>query len=137
MSLISWNDSFSVKIKSIDDQHKILFDIVNDTYTMITNEENNSPTEIVKIIDRLKVYALMHFGAEEHFFNTFGLPVSEDHEKAHAAFESKISQLQEDLLAGDTEVPINIIRYVSNWLVSHIKTVDKKHCEYLVERGVN
>lgn len=34
MKIIEWNEKFSVGIKEIDDQHKVLVDILDELYTM-------------------------------------------------------------------------------------------------------
>jgi len=40
MAFINWNENLSVKIKSIDDQHKKLIEMINDFYDNIINLSN-------------------------------------------------------------------------------------------------
>ena len=52
MSLITWSEAFSVGIKSIDEQHKKLVDLLNRIAT--AKVEGISKKEIEKILDAIR-----------------------------------------------------------------------------------
>ncbi len=54
MSLVEWNSNFSIKIKSIDDQHKKLFDLLDILFDAMKNE--NAHGVLSKIIKELIIY---------------------------------------------------------------------------------
>ena len=69
MSFITWKDSFSVGVHSIDDQHKKLVEMINNLYVEfykgITNEFLN------KLIAELEKYTVYHFSFEEKFMKIY------------------------------------------------------------------
>lgn len=134
MELIAWDPIFSVNVELIDKQHQMLVQMINDLYdAMVTDKENDA---IGSLIDRLHTYAAMHFAREEHFFDIFGYPESDVHIKEHKDFEKKIAAFEADFKAGKQKLSKDIIKFLSDWLVAHIKGSDKRYGPYLNERGV-
>ena len=58
MSLLIWNDSYSVRNDTIDEQHRILFDIFNKLHLQCNNNDRESLHEILL---ELHKYTLYHF----------------------------------------------------------------------------
>jgi hemerythrin len=81
MALIEWSDSMSIKIPSIDDQHKKLAGMVNVLHEGIA--KGNSKEVLVDVYDGLAQYTVEHFEYEEKFFEEFGYEDSEKHIKEH------------------------------------------------------
>ncbi|OGP53639.1 MAG: hemerythrin [Deltaproteobacteria bacterium RBG_13_52_11] len=134
MALITWDQSFSVYVEFIDKQHQMLVHMINDLYdAMLTGKEKDA---IGKLIDRLYTYAAMHFSQEEHYFDLFGYPETDNHKKEHNDFEQKVSAFEADFKEGRQSLSKDIIRFLSDWLVEHIKRSDKKYGPFLNERGV-
>jgi len=73
---------------------------------------------------------------EEHFFDIFGYPESVAHIKKHKDFEKKITAFEADFKTGKQRLSKDIIKFLSDWLVAHIKGSDKKYGPFLNERGV-
>ena len=134
MALIEWKQDFSVKIKKFDNQHKVLFDIINALYDLIENASDKE--ELVKLIDNLRLYAERHFAAEERFFDKFDYPESEAHKKEHRMFEQRVMDYKNSVL-NDEELDISeILEFLVDWLVIHIKKTDKQYSAFLNSKGV-
>lgn len=134
MALIEWDPIFSVNVELIDKQHQMLVQMINDLYdAMIAGKDKDL---LGKMINRLNTYAAMHFAREEHFFDTFGYPETDIHVKEHKDFEMKVSTFEAHFKAGRQSLSRDIITFLSDWLVKHIKGSDKRYGPYLNERGV-
>jgi hemerythrin len=134
MELIKWDASFSVNVEMIDKQHQMLVQMVNDLNNAMLN--GNEKETVGKLIDKLITYAAMHFAREEHYFDTFGYPETDMHKNQHDDFEKKVSAFEVDFKADRQILSQDIIQFLSNWLVEHIKGSDKKFGPFLTERGV-
>jgi len=134
MELIAWDPSFSVNVELIDKQHQMLVQMVNDLNNAMLN--GNEKETIGKLINQLITYTAMHFAREEHYFDMFGYPETDMHKKQHNDFERKVSAFEADFKAGRQSLSQDIIQFLSDWLVAHIKGSDKKYGPFLTERGV-
>ncbi len=134
MSLIKWDPGYSVNVELIDEQHKVLVKMINDLYdAMNTGKEKES---LKKLINKISVYAAMHFAREEHYFDMFGYPDSELHKKQHLDFEDKVMEFENDFEKGRQDLSMDIMKFLSDWLLAHIKGSDRKYSSFLNERGV-
>ncbi len=134
MAVLRWNSSFDIGIDVIDKQHRFLMGIINDLYYVMM--DGNSRDELKKLIRKLGVYASIHFAREEHFFKVFGYPHAETHKEEHNDFEDKIHGFENKFIRGEQELTLNILLFLSDWLVDHIKGSDQKYGPYLRERGL-
>ena len=134
MELITWDASYSVNVEMIDKQHQMLVQMINDLNNAMLN--GNEKETVGKMIDKLITYAAMHFAREEHYFDTFKYPETDVHKKQHDDFEKKVSAFEADFKADRQSLSQDIIQFLSNWLIEHIKVSDKKFGPFLTARGV-
>ncbi|RLD72821.1 MAG: hypothetical protein DRJ10_18435, partial [Bacteroidetes bacterium] len=86
--LITWNESFSIELNIIDQQHKKWIDFINILYTSFKNEVPKD--DINENISKLLDYTDYHFGFEEKYLEDFNCPKQEDHKLAHEKFLNTI-----------------------------------------------
>ncbi len=134
MEFLKWNKKYSVKIKEFDDQHKVLVDIINKLYDAI--EQNKGTDEIGKLIRRLRMYGAIHFATEEHYFDLFQYPETEEHKKIHKFFDDKMADVEKNYRNQSKEAALEMMHFLSEWLINHIQGTDKKYVEFLKERGL-
>lgn len=134
MAALTWTESLSVNIKSIDDQHKKLFDLINDFYENINSRSNNE--NILKLLDGMKQYTCKHFSNEERFMVSLNYPDYETHKKQHEVFIKKIDELENKIRSGYLVVSFEITGFLKDWIKNHIQKVDKKYSDFFIERGV-
>ena len=134
MALIEWDKSFDIKIGIIDKQHRMLVNMINDLYgAMNSGKERDA---IKKMLGKLKDYSAMHFGREEHYFEMFAYPEAKAHEKEHSDFEKKVFAFESEFNEERQDLSIEMMNFLSQWLVSHIKGSDKKYAPFFRERGL-
>lgn len=130
---IPWNSSYSVGIPSVDEQHKKLFQYINDLYKMvISGKEENIPT----LLNELAEYTVFHFAHEEKAFDKTHYPESVQHKKLHTALLGQVTEVIERFQAGEAEVDFKLLNFLKNWLNVHIKKEDMAYSSHLKSRGI-
>jgi hemerythrin len=124
--MITWNDSLSTGDSSLDNQHRILFDTLNDLGRAI--QMGDSAEVIGKILGVLKFYASWHFQREEACFEQYQCPTADVNKKAHQNFVTTFDRLnQEYNKAGGSEaLAIRVHEELTEWTYNHIVSVDTK-----------
>lgn len=126
MSLAEWNESYSVNIDFIDNQHKKLFKYINDT---IEASRQNDTAGIAEVIKGLYGYTVEHFSEEEKFFKESGYKKTEEHLARHKLFTDRIRYFEENINNDFTGISKEMAGYLSGWIISHILTYDKEYSQ--------
>ncbi|HEU0264647.1 MAG TPA: bacteriohemerythrin, partial [Geobacterales bacterium] len=95
MALLTWNDSYSVKISLFDDQHKKLIDMINDLHDAMKVGKGKEAMGVV--LGRLADYTGNHFAAEEQKMKEHAFPGYEEHKKEHNLLMVQVGDLQQRL----------------------------------------
>lgn len=84
---ILWNESFSVKIKSLDEQHQNFFNLANKIFDVVEKKQI-SQHKLLRVVSEFGNYSLYHLSAEEEYFKKCNY---EDpaHIQAHNAYREK------------------------------------------------
>ncbi len=134
---LKWRDSFSCDIKEIDDQHKRLFELGSNLYTLASlKDEYDHYDEIVQIIEELKSYTEYHFEYEENLMLQYNYSEYETHKLEHKAFINSLVKLEkEDLDVHQAQSIMKLIVFVTDWITAHIMKTDMKYKEFFKEKG--
>lgn len=131
-SVVIWNDMYSIDMPEIDEQHKVLFDLINQLWGAIVNR--STIEDQVKLIEKLEHYTISHFTAEETFMRAFGYPDFDNHKKIHGLFIKKIAQEKTNLQATQ-HLSLDILNFLKDWLIDHIMVSDKAYAKYCREKA--
>lgn len=134
MSLIQWNDSFSVNVIGLDHQHKKLVLMINDLTDAM--KAGKGKDVLGKILDDLVCYSASHFKTEEKYFKQLKYPHAAEHKKEHVAFVQKVLEFKEEFDQGRTTVSVSVLHFLSDWLQTHIKGADMKYSTFFNDNGV-
>jgi len=135
MPLFEWKDSFSVGIDSIDEDHKGMLKIINELFDAISH--GMAKEHLSSILAKLVSYTKTHFKREETYFEKTNYPYYEEHKQEHEAFILKINTLQNDFNKGDLKISIDLLKLLTDWLVNHILSSDRKYKEHFQKYGLN
>ncbi|GAA0084595.1 bacteriohemerythrin [Clostridium sp. CTA-7] len=129
----SWSDKYSVNIEIIDEQHKELFNILDNCYELLLkNKDDDKYDKIITILEELKNYTIYHFKTEEEFMKKNGYSKFLSHKFAHDAFIEQINGFDLYSIDSDQKKSINdLLDIVSNWIKFHILETDKNIHKYL------
>jgi len=130
---IEWTEDLSVKIPSIDNQHKVLIKLINKFDESRT--QGNANMVLKSILKELVRYTQAHFLYEEALFTNFGYSESDNHKIAHVKLFEKVAQFDKAELAEDEELYSEISEFLNNWLYHHILKEDMAYSKHLVAQG--
>lgn len=134
MSMLEWSNSLSVGIDEIDDQHMGLVDMVNKVHDMLVAGET-SHSHVLELVEDMRKYSVEHFGTEEKYMEVYEYPDAPAHKQEHAEFIEKITEVEKGCIDQTCTMSMDILNYLSAWLVNHINNTDKKMGKYLLSKA--
>jgi hemerythrin family non-heme iron protein len=106
-----WDESFCTFYKTLDEEHKGLFDGIFDCAA-----DRASANKLGSLASKVKA----HFATEEAMMQSKGYSEFPGHKKLHDAFVADLGKLKAPL----DDAAIN---FAKDWLVQHIKDTDFKY----------
>jgi len=129
-----WDASFETGVGRYDKAHKVLFSMINDLH--VAMQQGRSRSTIAEILSGLAEYTVSHFADEEATFARTHYPEEQQHREIHRKLVAQVMDYKDKFESGATVLSQDIIDFLQNWLVSHIKGVDKKYGPHMKEHGV-
>ena len=129
MALLNWSDDLSVKVNGIDNQHKMLVNLINDLHNAM--KDGKGKEKLGTILNELISYTKYHFSAEEKLMQKKNYPDYQQHKREHEAFTKKVEEFNNQFVAGSLFISNEVLLFLKDWLVGHIKVTDKKYSPYL------
>ena len=121
---LQWDQEFSVGVEEIDNQHKELFDRINNLDSAM--KQGTAKEEVVRLIEFLHKYVVIHFGAEEKYMIDFNYTGYALHKTKHDWFKKEFSDIRIKLDA-EGIIPDVIMRsnnLLITWFSNHIRSID-------------
>jgi hemerythrin len=133
---MQWDETLSIGIELIDNQHKEWIQRLNDLSAAI--QSGRGATRIAESLDFLARYTELHFGTEERCMIDYKYPELDAHRSKHQELTHTLKNLEEDFdEEGATQSLATAINtFLGNWLVRHIREVDLRFGAFLKERGI-
>ena len=135
MSLVTWDTSFSVKVKSCDSEHRKLFYLINKLHEAM--KAGQGRTILAGIVHELDRYTQTHFLAEEALLQRAQYPNLAEHRSQHQKFVAQVKKFTDDLEKDNLANSITVLMFLKDWLANHIKQTDKAYSEHLNSSGIN
>lgn len=133
--LIEWSKKYSVEVQKIDEQHKKLIEMINDLFAAF--KKGKARLILREILDKMMKYADYHFKTEEELLKQCNYAEREEHIKQHEAFSKKVNTFYNDYKNGKISVTYDVINFLRDWILHHIKGSDKKYMECMKEAGIS
>jgi hemerythrin len=135
MGIIEFDSTMSVNIKSIDEQHKKLVDILN----MLSDamKAKSGKDVLDDVLTELSAYVDYHFETEEELFKKYDYPEALKHVEEHNSYKENIEKFNEKFKDNKTlGLSVEVFNYLVTWIKHHIKEVDKAYSKFFNENGV-
>jgi hemerythrin len=129
MTILSWNNQYIIGDWTIDEQHKMLFKLVNDFHT--DWNQVHDPKDIALLLNKLMQYCEHHFQTEEGIMEKEGFPKLEQHRGDHEKLAKTIFALNEEYVARRELASNDVQKFIKNWLVEHIINSDYEFRDFL------
>lgn len=132
---LEWEEKYSVGVLEIDNQHKKLFDVINELLDAIN--ENKPKEHLSSIIDTLLKYKKFHFETEEKYFKEFNYEDRDDHTLRHREFSDNLTALREKHPEFSIEFAFDLVDFLENWIIAHLMKADQKYKKCFNEHGLH
>jgi hemerythrin-like metal-binding protein len=126
MPLINWTNQLSIGIAAVDSQHQRLVELVNSLFDSLS--AGNASTVMPEIKQELIKYTKIHFRFEEELMQRNGYPKIDEHKAEHNKLVSEVEIMEKKFKSGNSE----LVKFLKQWLVEHIKLADKEYGDYIV-----
>ncbi|MBN1302253.1 MAG: hemerythrin family protein [Melioribacteraceae bacterium] len=135
METIVWQETYSLGIKLIDNQHRELVEIINDVYDAKLRGSKNG--EIKNSIIKLAEYTHKHFDTEEELSFKYDYPELDSQIDENNQVRIQVDKLLHQAKSGNLELSDNVIDFLRDWTLNHITNTDKIYCEFLSGKEVD
>jgi hemerythrin len=132
--LVTWSATYSVGIKIIDDQHKGLFNLVNEMYNHVNNHNEEAERAYFKSVIRQVVdYVKTHFATEEEIMKKTQYKDYAGHKLAHDFFILSVVNIVQKFDEGKRVPLMPFTHFIKDWILTHIAIMDKQCFTYLIK----
>ena len=131
---VSWENTYSIGIRIVDDQHKQLLILTNTLYDVCCSHGHRHEVTHERFKETIQStvdYAVMHFAMEEKLMDKTNYPGMANHKNEHKQFVYKVLKNVNDFKEGKTFVPNAFVRFLRDWILEHIAIEDKKLGEFI------
>ncbi len=133
VSLLTWNDSYSVGVQTIAQQHAGLFAIVNVLHAAMMQGQTQNVAG--PLLDKLIKYTVQHFAYEERLMEAAKYPGLAVHRAHHATLTRQVQEFMTRFKRGDSGLTIELLHFLSDWLTKHIQREDKEYRPWLTRHA--
>lgn len=134
MTFIEWTENNEISVPSVDEQHKILFEILNRLHESVSGGLEQSA--VAAVLDDLVEYTVYHFNTEEELFQAVGYPLLQEHKEEHDKLTRQAVELQQQLKAGSATISFEVLDFLYDWLTDHTTGLDMEFGNYIREKGI-
>jgi len=131
-TIVAWQNSYSVGIKLIDDQHRELINLTNKLFASCMSGQGRSRQTFLNTIHEAVDYIGYHFGTEEKIMERVNYPRFKEHRKEHKDFVQEVFSKVEEFNSGKTPALLSFVYFLRDWVLHHIAVSDRKMGEYLL-----
>jgi len=132
--LVTWSASYSVGIKIIDEQHKGLFNLVNDMYNHVNNDDEEAERAYFKsVIKQVVDYVKKHFATEEAIMRRTQFKDYIGHKLAHDFFILSVANIVQKFDEGKKVSLMSFTNFIKDWILTHIAIMDKQYFTHLMK----
>jgi hemerythrin len=127
---MEWSDAYNTGVKTIDDDHRGLFDVVNHYYNSV--HRGDAQASLDAILDLLDRYIQEHFTREERLMSEIGYTRLKEHKKRHIDMTKafRATRMSYHMSPGDFD-PDAFLVFLQTWLTQHILIEDKKYIPFI------
>ncbi len=132
--MLNWDSSYSVGVKELDDQHKKMFNLIQDLKQSLGISDNRDA--VVKVLNSLVAYTKDHFATEEFYFRQFDYEKTDDHIDKHIDLIAAVEKLVYQFEIGET-LDVNLVMdFLNTWWSEHILGADQEYVNCFKRNGL-
>lgn len=129
MAFLEWTNDYSVGSKKMDDEHKMIFSLVNELDDQMKSGKGYSALSYT--FTAMKAYSVYHFSSEEALLEKSNYPLLQSQKQSHQDFIKRIQDFEEDVSNHEMDIASKVMIFLKSWWVGHIQNEDKKYAQYI------
>ena len=127
---IVWKKSFSTDLVSIDNEHRVLIDVLNNFSESYHN--NPDSVDILETLDLIASETIEHFKHEENIMFNIGYPRYKSHKAKHEWLIADITKRRAEFEKNISDINFEeVVKYLKYWLLRHLVSEDTHLRRYL------
>jgi hemerythrin len=135
MNGFAWQDSYSISVPEIDEQHRKLFAIADTLYRATLAREAHQ--NLSELLGQLLAASQQHFATEERLMASSAFPHFAQHKRQHDLFVGKAVSLRQEFESGEADLSGKVLPFLSRWMSHHITNVDRVLGPHLNNRALD
>ena len=124
MSLLQWKSEYSVGIESMDDEHRDMIALINDTYQRLDSDAGVDQVE--ECLGEILSTISMHFALEERIMRNAGYGEFQAHKSDHEDLLDQLRDLMDDFIAEPATGAKRLEQSLSDWFAGHSSSFDAR-----------
>jgi hemerythrin len=134
MAFVTWDNTLDVGVSQFNEDHRRLVGYINDLHGGIVS--GIGITQMTYILDGLISYTKEHFGREEELMSKHDYPDIKAHRREHYELMKQVAEFNTRLGEGKTAFSLELMSFLKDWLVNHIRGTDMKYRDFFAGKGV-
>ena len=134
MALMTFGKNYSVGVQAVDNQHKVLFDIINELHAAMMKGQAQSLTG--PMLHKLADYTHTHFSEEEAMMAAAKYPGLADHKLKHRELVKQVEEYVLSYDKGEITLNLKLLNFLRDWLTNHIQKVDMAYSACMIKCGI-
>lgn len=127
---LPWSEEYNLGIRSVDHDHHILFDVVNNFERSV--RKNESIVIVSSTFKALETYVNEHFAREEKHMANAKYPGAIAHRKLHRNLKQDLEGFKRDFLETPEEFDSEeFLGFLGEWLKDHILKEDMAYVSHV------
>jgi len=123
----------SVHVADIDDQHKVLFSLINNlNYSL---KKGKTTGELRLGLLKTLSYAVLHFRTEENLMRKYDYPDTDDHMTEHAKFVRRLKDCLDHSYGSAGCQPKDLMDFMRTWALEHELKLDHKYADHIAVKN--
>lgn len=127
MDKFKWEDEYCIGLELVDNDHKKLFSLANNTWELAKKGEDLQ--KVRDAVTALYDYVQYHFSHEEEFMKQLDYNKLSEHKKLHSETLHKMNMIMHNTKDIDMVV-YKFKRLIVSWVLEHLLTEDMKIKEF-------
>jgi len=125
MAFVIWDTTLDVGVSHFNEDHRRLVGFINDLHGGIVS--GLGIAQMTYILDGLIDYTKNHFAREEEMMAKHDYPDIKAHRREHYELMKQVAEFSARLGEGKASFTLELMSFLKDWLVNHIKVTDMKY----------
>ncbi|MBK5276100.1 MAG: hemerythrin family protein [Desulfuromonadales bacterium] len=134
MSKLIWLHDYSVQIPAIDNEHKLLVELINEFSSSLDTHGAFQAKIVTESLKKLSCCIKQHFESEERFLMFNNYPDFDAHKQEHDLLLDQIKRFEQRFKTEKKAFNEKMLLFLKDWLVRHIILHDIKFGVYFRDK---